>query len=156
MGDSKIKKKQDREKLPDLPIVGNQKKWNIIKMVLRALCLLLSIIDIAELIAIETGGNGLDYWPAVAYPVLAGFILWDVIEFVVIAVRGSPSKGVHPGAHVGVELILWLGSVFTIATQAFTAPWGDLGASESDLEEEDLLVWVRITLTQFSFLGLLV
>ncbi|TRX93010.1 hypothetical protein FHL15_006148 [Xylaria flabelliformis] len=156
MGDSKIKKKQYRKNLPDLPIVGNQKKWNIIKIVLRALCLLLSITDIAELIAIETGSNALDYWAAVAYPVLAGIILWDLIEFVVIIIRGSPSKGIHPGAHVGVELILWLGSALTVAAQAIKAPWSELGASEWELEEQELLAWVRVTLTQFSFLSLLV
>ncbi|KAI0552583.1 hypothetical protein F4679DRAFT_72954 [Xylaria curta] len=156
MGDSKIKKKRDRDKLPDLPIVGNQRKWNIIKIVLRALCLLLSIIDIAELVAIQTASNALDYWPAVAYPALAIFILWDVVEFIVIIIRGSPSKGIHPGAHVGVELILWLGASFTVAAQALSAPWGELGASDSELEERDLLVWVRIALTQFSFLSLLV
>ncbi|KAI8952726.1 hypothetical protein F4801DRAFT_599628 [Xylaria longipes] len=156
MGDSKIKKKPDREKFPELPIVGNQKKWNIIKVVLRALCLLLSIIDIAELVAIETARNALHYWPSVAYPVLAAFILWDVIEFIVIIIRGSPAKGVHPGAHVGVELILWLGSVFTIVVQAISADWGQLGASDWALTERELLTWVQVALTQFSFLGLLV
>ncbi|KAI1753414.1 hypothetical protein F4782DRAFT_529724 [Xylaria castorea] len=156
MGSSKIKKKQDREKLPALPIVGNQKKWNIIKVVLRGLCLLLSIIDIAELIAIETGRNGLGYWPSVAYPVLAGFILWDVIEFIVILVRGSPSKGLHPGAHVGIELILFLGSVFTVAAQALNANWGQLGLPDWELRERELLAWVQVALTQFSFLSLLV
>ncbi|KAI0454556.1 hypothetical protein F5B21DRAFT_234307 [Xylaria acuta] len=156
MGDLRIKRKPDREKLPELPIVGNQKKWNIIKMVLRALCLLLSIIDIAELIAIETASNALDYWPSVAYPALAGFLLWDLVEFVVIIVRGSPAKGIHPGVHVGVELVLWLGSVFTLVAQALGANWGELGAPDWVLRGRDLLPWVRVALTQFSFLSLLV
>ncbi|KAI0445478.1 hypothetical protein F4803DRAFT_548202 [Xylaria telfairii] len=156
MDDLRIKKKPDREELPELPILGNQKKWNIIKLVLRALCLFLSVVDIAELIAIETARNALDYWPSVAYPVLAGFILWDVIELIVIIVRGSPAKGVHPGAHVGVELILFLGSTFTVAAQAYKANWGQLGAPEWVLEENELYAWVPVALTQFSFLGLLV
>ncbi|KAI0491178.1 hypothetical protein F4859DRAFT_508967 [Xylaria cf. heliscus] len=156
MDDSRTNNKPKREQLPELPIVGNQKKWNIIKLVLRTLCLLLSIIDIAELIAIETASNALYYWPSVAYPVLAGFILWDVIEFIVIIVRGSPAKGVHPGVHVGVELILWLGSVFTVIAQAFRADWAQLGAPEWTLREEEIYTWVQVALTQFSFLSLLV
>lgn len=65
------KKGVDHEKLPDLPIVGNQRKWNVIKVVLRSICLTLSLIDVAELIAIQTASNALDYWPAVAYPVVS-------------------------------------------------------------------------------------
>lgn len=60
-----------RDKLPDLPIVGNQRKWNVAKVVLRCISLFLSIVDVGELIAIETGRNGLDYWPSVAYPVVS-------------------------------------------------------------------------------------
>jgi hypothetical protein len=63
--------KNDPEKLPGLPVVGNQRKWDIIKVVMRALCVLLSIINIGELIAIETGLNALHYWTGVAYPVVS-------------------------------------------------------------------------------------
>ncbi|KAI1119866.1 hypothetical protein F5Y10DRAFT_147466 [Nemania abortiva] len=155
MGNSPSREEADRKKFPDLPIIGNQRKWNIAKVVLRSICLGLSIIDVAELIAIQTASNALDYWPSVAYPVLAGFILWDVIEFVVIIVRGSPAKGVHPGAHVGIELILWLGGTLTLTMQGIRANWGELGAPDWVLEERDLYPWVQVALTQFSFLSLL-
>jgi hypothetical protein len=82
-------------------------------------------------------------------------IFWDVIEFVVIIVRGSTAKGVHPGAHVPIELILWLGTVLTIILQALKADWGELGAPDWVLEERDLYPWVQVALTQFSFLSLL-
>ncbi|KAI0814330.1 hypothetical protein GGR55DRAFT_700638 [Xylaria sp. FL0064] len=152
---TKKKRKSGRDKLPDLPTVGNQRKWNIIKVVLRSLCLILSVVDLGELIAIDTSRNSLDYYAGVAYAVLAAFILWDIVEFVVIIVRGSTGKGVHPGAHVGVELILWVGSVFTITAQAFNANWGQLGAPSWKLEELEITSWVYVALTQFSFLGLL-
>ncbi|KAI1110938.1 hypothetical protein F5Y14DRAFT_427235 [Nemania sp. NC0429] len=144
-----------RDKLPDLPIVGNQRKWNVIKVMLRTLCLTLSIIDVAELIAIQTGRNGLDYPAWVGYPALAAIILWDVVEFVVIIVRGSMAKGIHPGAHVGVELILCAGGIFTLVWQGYNADWGELAAPEWYLEERDLGSWVQVALTQFSFLALL-
>ncbi|KAI0977115.1 hypothetical protein F4678DRAFT_3271 [Xylaria arbuscula] len=153
MGDSARMPKAGRERLPDLPTVGNQKKWNYIKIVLRSISLVLSTVDVAELIAIQTSANSLEYWPSVAYPVLASFILWDIVEFVVIIVRESPGKGVHPGAHVGVELILWLGSVFTITAQAINADWGKLGAPEWELRDEGVATWVYVALTQFSFLS---
>ncbi|KAI1424365.1 hypothetical protein F5Y12DRAFT_452483 [Xylaria sp. FL1777] len=147
------KQKKGREKLPDLPTVGNQRKWDIIKVVLRSICLALSVTDVAELIIIDYSSNSLHYWPAVAYPLLAGFILWDIVEFIVIIVRESTAKGVHPGAHVGIELILWLGSIFTIAAQAFNADWDQLGAPAWELRELELTTWVYLALTQFSFLS---
>ncbi|GAP83999.1 hypothetical protein SAMD00023353_0602330 [Rosellinia necatrix] len=155
MGHSRSRRRSGRDKLPDLPILRNQKKWNIIKVVLRSIALLLSIIDIAELIAIETARNALDYWPSVAYPVLGGFLLWDIVEFVVIASRGSISKGMHPGAHVGVELILWLGCVFTVSAQAYKANWGQLVAPDWVLEAVDIYPWSKLALTQFVFLSTL-
>ncbi|KAI0909010.1 hypothetical protein F4823DRAFT_596270 [Ustulina deusta] len=156
MGNSKKKQKTGRDKLPALPSVGNQKKWDIVKVVLRSICLALSIADIAELIAIDYSASTLGYRPSVAYPVLAGFILWDIIEFVVIIVRESTAKGVHPGAHVGIELILWLGGASTLGIQASSADWGQLGAPRWELRDLGLTAWVYVALTQFSFLGLLV
>ncbi|KAI1157886.1 hypothetical protein F5B18DRAFT_129523 [Nemania serpens] len=155
MGNLTRKRGRGRDKLPDLPIVGNQRKWNVIKVMMRTLCLTLSIIDVAELIAIQTSSNGLDYPAWVAYPVLAAIALWDVIEFVVIIVRGGIAKGIHPGAHVGVELILWLGSIFTVVWQGYNADWGELVAPEWYLDERDLGSWVQVALTQYSFLALL-
>ncbi|KAI0420301.1 hypothetical protein F5X98DRAFT_372110 [Xylaria grammica] len=138
-----------RQKLPELPIVGNQRKWNVIKVVLRSLCLTLSIADIAELVAVDYSPSDLEYWPTVAYPILSVFILWDVVEFVVIIARGSVAKGVHPGAHVGVELILWLGTIFTVTSQALSADWGQLAGFTTSP------TWAYVALTQFIILSLL-
>ncbi|KAK5630960.1 hypothetical protein RRF57_006675 [Xylaria bambusicola] len=155
MGDlKKNKQKKAREKLPELPSVGNQRKWNIIKVVLRSICLLLSIVDVAEVIALDLSSHGLDYWASVAYPVLGTFLFWDVIEFVVIIVRRSIAKGVHPGAHVGVELILCLGGIFTVGIQAYTADWYQLTTSWV-LRDTGWTTWAYVALTQFSFLSLL-
>ncbi|KAI0525534.1 hypothetical protein F5B22DRAFT_633626 [Xylaria bambusicola] len=154
MGDiKKNKQKKARDKLPELPSVGNQRKWNIVKVVLRSICLLLSIVDVGELIALDLSQHDLDYWTFVAYPVLGSFLLWDVIEFVVIIVRGSIAKGVHPGAHVGVELILCLGGIFTVAIQAYKANWYQL--TSWGLRDTGSTLWAYVALTQFSFLSFL-
>ncbi|KAI0533743.1 hypothetical protein GGR58DRAFT_96291 [Xylaria digitata] len=144
-----------RKKLPELPIVGNQKKWNVIKVMLRSLCLALSIADIAELIALDYSSHDLRYWPMVAYPILAVFILWDVVEFIVIIVRRSIAKGIHPGFHIAVELVLWLGSVATITAQALSADWGQVAGPAWSSRNTGSYAWTYVVLTQFSFLSLL-
>ena len=68
--------------------------------------------------------------------------------------RRSTAKGIHPGAHVGVELILWLGGILTVAVQAYTTDWYQLVARNWELAGS--IAWVYVALTQFSFLSLLV
>ncbi|KAI3316898.1 hypothetical protein HD806DRAFT_402383 [Xylariaceae sp. AK1471] len=154
MGNSK-KNETAEEKLPALPILRNQRRWDITKVVLRSLCLTLSVIDVAELIALDTVRQHLIYSGWVAYPVLAALLLWDIIEFVVIIVRRNISKGIPPGAHIGVELILWLGSITTVAVEALFIDWGELVASDQEQIERDVYSWARVALTQFSFLSFL-
>lgn len=37
-------------------------------------------------------------------------LLWDAAEIITLVARRRPAyKGIHPGACVGVDLILWLG-----------------------------------------------
>ena len=72
MSESKKKvRKTVREKLPDLPSVGNQRRWDIIKVVLRSVCLVLGIAGLAELIALDHSTNDLVYWSFVAYPAVS-------------------------------------------------------------------------------------
>jgi hypothetical protein len=82
-------------------------------------------------------------------------LLWDITEFVVIITRRSISKGIPPGAHVGVELVLWLGTIATVIAESLKLNWGRLTLSVEDQILEELDNWVRVTLTQFSFLSLL-
>lgn len=35
-------------------------------------------------------------------------LIWDVAEFITLCARGG-KLGIHPGAHVGLHLVLWLG-----------------------------------------------
>ncbi|KAJ3569272.1 hypothetical protein NPX13_g6136 [Xylaria arbuscula] len=157
MDDSnQTKLKKARERLPDLPLVGNQRRWDVIKVVLRSICLVLSIVDLAELIAYQLSSSDLGYWGSVAYPALATFAAWDIAEFVVILVRKSTARGIHPGAHVGVELILWLGGIFTISIQAYKANWSLLVYRKWDLAATGSTAWAYVVLTQFSFLSLIV
>ncbi|KHN93750.1 uncharacterized protein MAM_08391 [Metarhizium album ARSEF 1941] len=70
-----------------------------------------------------------DYLPAMsASPIFAASCLWSLVEMVVRCAR-SWKAGIHPGAHVGVCLCLWLAAVIAGALLAVLAaqPYDDLG-----------------------------
>ncbi|KAI2643631.1 hypothetical protein GGS21DRAFT_486156 [Xylaria nigripes] len=148
--------KTNQEKSPDLPVLGDQRRLDIAKVVLRSLCIAITITDLVELIIIEVAAPFLQFWPTAAYPLLGTFILWDISEFVTMMLRGSVSKGFHPGVHVAAELILWLGSLASTTIQALGASWSTFFKSEESLSESGLSITVRLAITQFGFLGLLV
>ncbi|KAF2968604.1 hypothetical protein GQX73_g5001 [Xylaria multiplex] len=85
----------------------------------------------------------------------AVFILWDVVEFIVIIVRRSIAKGIHPAFHIVVELILWLGGVATVTAQALSADWSQIAGPAWSLKNTGSYAWAYVALTQFSFLSLL-
>ncbi|KAH8203146.1 hypothetical protein TruAng_002667 [Truncatella angustata] len=88
------------EQLPELPLVGNQPKWNRIKLILRSISLIFEIAVIGLAVPIKE--------LYVIIPVLFAF-LWDISEIISICVRRSLSKGIKAGAHVGCDLLLFMG-----------------------------------------------
>jgi len=48
-------------------------------------------------------------------------IIWDFAEFITLCARKG--RGIHPGAHVGVELILWIVCI-VISGLSFIAAYG--------------------------------
>ncbi len=46
--------------------------------------------------------------------------LWDIAEGICILVRGG-HRGIHPGAIVGVDLVIWLGWIVVLF---FLGDWG--------------------------------
>lgn len=45
-------------------------------------------------------------------------IIWNCSEFLVMCLRRSSTKGITPKAHVGVELIFWMGGVVVLSFQS--------------------------------------
>ena len=43
-----------------------------------------------------------------ALPVYLSAGIWDTAELITVCVRRRAKRGIHPGAHVGVELCIWL------------------------------------------------
>ncbi|KAI1880550.1 hypothetical protein JX265_000790 [Neoarthrinium moseri] len=48
---------------------------------------------------------------AYALPTSLSCIIWNSAEFIVLCVRRDRSKGIHPGAHVGVDLLIFGGAI---------------------------------------------
>ncbi|KAK7959384.1 uncharacterized protein PG986_004238 [Apiospora aurea] len=115
-----------RESLPDLPQIGTDAAWVIVKSVLRALCLLLGLLLAA--FALWTLAH---YDPArddaviqtlaeTALPIGLLAAVWNGAEFATMCARRSrPRRGIPAKAHVALELLLWMLAVAGSVTQAF-------------------------------------
>ncbi|KAK8029548.1 hypothetical protein PG993_010839 [Apiospora rasikravindrae] len=111
-----------RSTLPDLPQVGRDAAWVPVKIILRALCLLLGLL----LAAFALWQRAHDAGDATAL-VLADVSLsvgllaaaWNGAEFVTMGARRSARRGLAAEAHVALELLLWVSGVAGSITQAF-------------------------------------
>ncbi|KAI1822907.1 hypothetical protein F4861DRAFT_512741 [Xylaria intraflava] len=150
------KKRSGRESLPDLPIVHSQRKWDITKIVLRSLCLALTLADIGELVALQVSDTNFQIWIFPAYLILGPSAIWDIAEFITIGVRNNIARGIHPGAHVGVELVLWLAHIVAVIMQIEGFAWEWAGEPIWAFPVRAPYFWFIVALTQFSLLASLV
>ncbi|KAH8888712.1 hypothetical protein GQ53DRAFT_229253 [Thozetella sp. PMI_491] len=85
--------------------------WSVTKIVLRCfsviICGAIIAVEVSTLIEYERTYHSIADIAYFATPPALAAILWDKIEFLTLCIRRG--RGVHPGAHVAVELILWLG-----------------------------------------------
>jgi len=82
--------------------------WAVAKVTLHAISLVLAFITII-LGGVSAGvSTGSRMW-AYTTPTGLACAAWDISEFVVLRCRRQTAqRGIHPGAHVGVELCLWI------------------------------------------------
>lgn len=84
--------------------------WYVSKLILRAFSIVLSAAIIG--ITVHTTlkySRDFAWVPDLIYftlPISGFLILWDLAEFVTACARKG--RGIHPGAHVGVQLLAWL------------------------------------------------
>lgn len=76
-------------------------------------------------------GSGL-FWTV---PVAGLSICWLVAELITVCVRRH-RKGIHPGAHVGMHLILWLGFLVCVIFNSFTTYYNSVYGSY-DYDDDD-------------------
>ncbi|KAJ2893401.1 hypothetical protein MKZ38_008706 [Zalerion maritima] len=84
--------------------------WRKIKLAIRLLCMAgtIAVIALGLQIAVEYNTK-YGYWPRLILytgPVTLVVTFWDLVEMLVACIRKS-GRGMHPGAHVALELIWW-------------------------------------------------
>jgi hypothetical protein len=95
------------------------KSWHVTKIVFESLALTFAIIALGVSLALA-----LDYFGLMAYAVLwtapqAGItIIWAIAEFITICARRN-HQGIHPGAHVALHLLLWLGYAASLGLNGY-------------------------------------
>ncbi|KAK8079288.1 hypothetical protein PG994_003095 [Apiospora phragmitis] len=127
-----------RDALPELPQVGSDAAWVIVKIVLRSLCLMLGLLLAGFALAAfarpssSDGDGGAAYRVAVvSLPVGLLAAVWNGAEFVTMCARRSRRRGITAKAHVGLELLLWILGVAGSVAQALwsQATYGASGAA---------------------------
>lgn len=124
-------------KLPEPPAVGNQTKWNTAKLVIRSIALALEVVSVCLAFVLVAGERSMDgvlgTVPVVSWPLIGREIslttvrqtglglIWDLSELIVICVRRDKSRGIKPGAHVGVDLVLCLGIIVSTGLTSWAA-----------------------------------
>jgi hypothetical protein len=89
-------------------LVPHSKPWHIAKIVLHSLSLTFSLIVLGISVALSLNLSFSVLTVLWTAPQACLAIIWAVAEFITICVRRG-HLGIHPGAHVGIHLILWLG-----------------------------------------------
>ncbi|CAM1506543.1 Fc.00g061840.m01.CDS01 [Cosmosporella sp. VM-42] len=90
-----------------LPVYTSPKGMWASKLSLRIVSMIFSIVLIG--ISTSMSSDGYDITPIVLMvPPAALALLWDFSESICLCVRGG-HRGIHPGACVGLDLIIWLG-----------------------------------------------
>ncbi|PNY28106.1 Uncharacterized protein TCAP_01972 [Tolypocladium capitatum] len=89
------------------PVVPERKAWRITKDVLHAVAIVVSIVGLGVGFSLLGFGFNVAIGTVAACPVFAVALVWSVAEEITLWVRKRRS-GVHPGAHVGISLFLWL------------------------------------------------
>ncbi|KAI1080855.1 hypothetical protein F5B20DRAFT_97125 [Whalleya microplaca] len=109
---------QKLEERPKLPVIGNQRKWDVAKIVFRSISLAAGLSILAALIGVFVMRINLRPMK-LSFPVTIVICAWDIAEFITICARRSKSRGIKPAAHVGVELVIWLFSFLTMGVQTW-------------------------------------
>lgn len=126
------------------PPTDTRSCWHLSKATIR----LLSIIFSAAVIGVTVHTtvkylNDFDWIPDLIYftvPISGFLIIWNLAEFITACARKG--RGIHPGAHVAVQLLAWL-ALGIDAGLVLHAAWR---LDQSDLVEYREFDWYRVAL----------
>ncbi|KAK5996773.1 hypothetical protein PT974_02115 [Cladobotryum mycophilum] len=94
---------------PEALVAPINMKWEWTKVGLHGLCVIMGIIGLATSLSLLNVDGG---WIVVAgsFPSLFLAIVWSLGELITRAFR-KWKAGIHPGAHVGMCLVIWLAAI---------------------------------------------
>ncbi|ETS72982.1 hypothetical protein PFICI_15374 [Pestalotiopsis fici W106-1] len=96
---------------PPPVMIPSSKGWHITKIVFYSLSIIFCVIVLGISIALAVDPSIYQSYQIIWVAPQAGIALcWDVAELITVCVRRS-QYGIHPGAHVALHLLLWLGLV---------------------------------------------
>ncbi|KAF4459927.1 wnt and FGF inhibitory regulator domain-containing [Fusarium albosuccineum] len=111
------------------PQIPERKAWMITKLALHGADIVTCIVGLGLTFSlIKSGVLGLVALGAC--PLLFLALIWDVAEFITRFVRKWQS-GIHPGAHVGLSLFIWLGAAIVGGLELTFAAVADADDFES-------------------------
>ncbi|KAI5921486.1 hypothetical protein F4810DRAFT_678282 [Camillea tinctor] len=98
--------------------VAFSKSWHIAKIVLISLSMVLCIIVIGISIALAVDPDILIFALIWTVPQAGISLIWSIAELITICARRG-HKGIHPGAHVALHLLLWLGFIVGVGLTGY-------------------------------------
>jgi hypothetical protein len=126
---------------PVRPLPKQSSAYIATRLGLTVLSSILGIIIIALTSILLSEGTSVASVSLYAYAIVVASIVWNTAELITYCVRlrKQAQRGIHPGAHVGLNLIFWLAGVFAILLTAaiYQGVSYDVQRCESQNDDDD-------------------
>ncbi|KAI8962987.1 hypothetical protein F5Y11DRAFT_172559 [Daldinia sp. FL1419] len=119
-----------RQQLVSARLLGQ--KWSTTKVILVALSVISCAIVLGVSIALAANPDIQSYIVLWTAPQAGAALLWSGIDLVTTYVGKINHQTIHPGAHVAIQLLLWMGFVVGIGLTAYILSWALTFASHDD------------------------
>lgn len=100
-------------------VIPFSKAWHIAKIVFYSLSIAFSVIVLGISIALVLDSAVYQSYQIIwVAPQAGAALIWDIAELITVCSR-SGKRGIHPGAHVALHLLLWLGFCAAVGLSAW-------------------------------------
>ncbi|ORY58495.1 uncharacterized protein BCR38DRAFT_447478 [Pseudomassariella vexata] len=140
-------------------LIPFNKTWHRTKLIATSASIIFCVIILSLSLSTSLSSNYQSFFFSALWSgpfvILTG--LWDASELITIcARRKTANRGIHPGAHVGVDLCVWLAGVMCVIMQ--TTAYYDADFHYYSCDENTALLasrYLPIAKTILAFLGML-
>ncbi|KAI1155217.1 hypothetical protein F4825DRAFT_84055 [Nemania diffusa] len=126
---------------PVRPLPKQSSAYIATRLGLTALSSVWGIIIIALTSILLSEGTSAASVSLYAYAIVVASILWNTAELITYCarLRKQAQRGIHPGAHVGLNLIFWLAGVFALllTVAIYEGVSYDVQRCESSVDDDD-------------------